>query len=62
MPETWEPDIDIDIIDNMGDWNKTTYPPAGAAYRHYFTNKTYDGGQNVTVDAPLDEFPLFHVL
>ena len=45
----------------MGDWNKTTYPPAGAAYRHYFTNKTYDGGQNVTVDAPLDEFPLFHV-
>jgi alpha-glucosidase (family GH31 glycosyl hydrolase) len=34
---------------------------APLVYRHYFTNKTYVGGQNVTVDAPLDEFPLFHV-
>ena len=29
---------------------------------HFFTNKTYVGGQNVTVDAPLDEFPLFRIV
>ncbi len=49
-------------VTDMGARNKTTYLPAGATYRHYFSNKTYEGGQNVTVDAPLDEFPLFHVL
>jgi alpha-D-xyloside xylohydrolase len=49
-------------VTDMGARNKTTYLPKGARYRHYFTNVSYDGGQNVTVDAPLDEFPLFHVV
>jgi alpha-glucosidase (family GH31 glycosyl hydrolase) len=39
--------------------NRTVYLPKGADWVHYFTNKSYTGGQNVTVDAPLDEFPLF---
>ena len=49
-------------VTDMGARNKTTYLPAGASYRHYFTNQSYDGGQNVTVNAPLDQFPLFHVV
>ena len=49
-------------VTDMGARHKTAYLPAGASYRHYFTNKTYGGGQNVTVQAPLDEFPLFQVV
>ena len=49
-------------VTDMGARNKTTYLPSGASYRHFFTNETYAGGKNVTVDAPLDEFPLFRVV
>ena len=35
---------------------------AGQSWEHYFTKKTYPGGANVTVAAPLDEFPLFSLI
>ena len=34
----------VSPVTDMGARNKTTYLPAGATYRHYFSNKTYNGG------------------
>ena len=45
----------------MGARNRSVYFPQGAAYTHFFTNETFQGGATVTVDAPLDHFPLFKV-
>ena len=45
-------------VTDMGARNRTLYLPKGSTWVHYFTKKSYTGGQNVTVDAPL-EFPLF---
>jgi len=33
--------------------------PAGQSWTHVFSGQGYAGGQNVTVDTPLDSFPLF---
>ena len=35
------------------------YLPEGADWYDYWTNKKYQGGQEITVDAPLDRMPLF---
>ncbi|MFJ8946804.1 TIM-barrel domain-containing protein [Streptomyces sp. NPDC102395] len=37
----------------------TTYLPADAGWTDAWTGETYEGGQAVTVDAPLDRIPLF---
>lgn len=37
----------------------TCYLPAGDDWYHYWTDWKYEGGQFVTVDAPLDEMPVF---
>lgn len=39
--------------------NRSVYFPKASSWQHFFTNKTYTGGQTVTVDAPLENFPLF---
>ena len=49
-------------VTDMGARTRALYLPSlpsGQVWEHYFTKKTYPGGGNVTVDAPLDEFPLF---
>lgn len=38
-------------------WN--CYLPAGCAWYDYWTNKKYEGGRYVTVDAPIDRIPVF---
>jgi alpha-glucosidase (family GH31 glycosyl hydrolase) len=35
--------------------------PQGSRWQHFFSKKSYLGGSNVTVPAPLDEFPLFTI-
>ena len=35
------------------------YLPAGTKWYDYWTNKVYEGGQYVTVDAPIDQMPIF---
>ena len=35
------------------------YLPAGADWTNAWTGRRYPGGQTVTVDAPLDQIPLF---
>jgi alpha-D-xyloside xylohydrolase len=37
----------------------TVYLPAGAVWTDAWTGTEYEGGQSVTVDAPLDRIPLF---
>ena len=39
--------------------NRSVYFPKASTWQHYFTKKIYDGGQTVTVEAPLEHFPLF---
>lgn len=35
------------------------YLPEGSRWTHIWTNKSFEGGQNICVNAPLDEIPLF---
>jgi alpha-D-xyloside xylohydrolase len=35
------------------------YLPKSASWFNFYTNKKYAGGQNTTVEAPLDQIPLF---
>ena len=69
-PESWQvkdvymfgPTMLAAPVTDMGARNRTLYLPSlpsGQSWEHYFTKKTYIGGANVTVAAPLDEFPLF---
>lgn len=38
---------------------RSVYLPKGAVWTHVWTGEKYDGGQTVTVKAPLDQIPLF---
>jgi alpha-D-xyloside xylohydrolase len=38
---------------------RSVYLPAGASWKNYWTGETLDGGQCVTVSAPLEQIPLF---
>ncbi len=44
---------------NLGQRSRQVYFPKGAQWVHHFTGATYNGGSTVSVDAPLDTFPLF---
>ena len=44
-------------VSNTKNWN--VYLPAGSKFIDFHTGKAYDGGQTVTVAAPLDYVPLF---
>lgn len=38
---------------------RTCYLPAGCRWYDFWTNECYEGGQEITVDAPIDRMPLF---
>ena len=38
---------------------RTLYLPAGTRWYDFWTDRVYDGGQTISVSAPLDMFPLF---
>jgi alpha-D-xyloside xylohydrolase len=44
-------------LDREKTWN--CYLPAGTVWHEFWTGKNYEGGQDVTVDAPLDKMPIF---
>lgn len=46
-------------VTDQGAVTKEVYLPAGTAWYNYWTHKRYQGGQTVTVDAPMDKLPLF---
>ncbi|MBP5669284.1 MAG: DUF4968 domain-containing protein, partial [Lachnospiraceae bacterium] len=40
-------------------YRRRVYLPAGTGWYDYHTNEYYEGGQWITVDAPLDQIPVF---
>lgn len=46
-------------VTDQGETTKQVYLPAGASWYNYWTHQKYEGGQTVTVDAPIDKLPLF---
>lgn len=44
-------------IDEVKEWE--CYLPSGCKWYDYWTNTCYEGGQYVTVDAPIDRMPIF---
>lgn len=45
------------VINREKKW--TCYLPAGTKWYDYWTNSCYEGAQYVTVDAPIDQMPIF---
>ena len=43
----------------LGARSRWVYFPGATTWRHHFTGEVYRGGQNVSVPAPLAQFPLF---
>ena len=46
-------------ITEAGALSREVYLPKSADWYHFKNGKQYDGGQQITVDAPLDEIPVF---
>lgn len=44
---------------NLGQRSRDVYFPKGADWVHHYTGQKYSGGTIATVDAPLENFPLF---
>jgi alpha-D-xyloside xylohydrolase len=53
------PDLLVAPVMEEGVRTRTVYLPAGATWTDASTKKTYDGGQTVTVPAPIDVIPVF---
>jgi alpha-D-xyloside xylohydrolase len=43
----------------QGSTSRQVYLPAGADWYNFWTNEKVDGGQTITVSAPIDTLPLF---
>lgn len=46
-------------VTEQGSTSRPVYLPAGTAWYNYWTNERFDGGQTITVNAPIDTIPLF---
>jgi alpha-D-xyloside xylohydrolase len=53
------PDLLVAPVLEAGARSWNVYLPKGAAWRDAWTGEEHEGGQTVTVDAPLDRIPLF---
>ncbi len=53
------PDLLVAPVMEEGVTERTVYLPKGAAWKDAYTKKTYEGGQRVTVPAPIDIIPVF---
>lgn len=66
-PKSWDvsdeylfgPDLLVAPVMEAGATQRLVYLPAGAQWTNAWTGEVLDGGQTVTVDAPLDTIPLF---
>ena len=52
-------DLLVAPVLTAGATTRTAYLPAGAVWTDAWTGETYEGGTEVTVDAPLERLPLF---
>lgn len=53
------PDLLVAPVMYEGQTSREVYLPAGRTWRDVRTNKTYEGGATITVDAPLSVIPVF---
>lgn len=53
------PDILVAPITGAGQRQRAVYLPAGRTWTNAWTGATHQGGQHITVDAPLEQIPLF---
>jgi alpha-D-xyloside xylohydrolase len=53
------PDLLVAPVAEMGARSRDVYLPAGCTWKDAWTDQTYEGGQRITVDAPLERIPLF---
>ena len=53
------PDLLVAPVIEKGETTKRVYLPIQASWKDVWTNEVYQGGQWITVDAPLDRIPLF---
>ncbi|HOP11072.1 MAG TPA: glycoside hydrolase family 31 protein [Oscillospiraceae bacterium] len=52
-------DLLVAPVTEEGETKKSVYLPAGATWTDAWTKRVYEGGQTVTVNAPLEMIPLF---
>lgn len=52
------PDLLVSPVMSAGALDREIYLPAGCSWTDAYTKKTYDGGQKVTVPAPIDIIPI----
>lgn len=53
------PDILVVPVTDAGVERKEVYLPKGAVWTNIWTKETFEGGQTVTVETPIDQIPLF---
>ena len=53
------PSLLVAPVMEAGQRQRSVYLPAGAQWTHVWSGETYEGGQTVTVAAPLEEIPVF---
>ena len=53
------PDLLVAPVMEEGVTERSVYLPKGAAWKDAYTKKSYEGGQRVTVPAPIDIIPVF---
>ena len=53
------PDLLVAPVMEMGERTRSVYLPAGLSWTEAKTGKIYEGGQRITVDAPLSVIPVF---
>ena len=66
-PAAWEvddqymlgPDLLVAPVVQAGQRSRSVYLPAGAEWTHAFDGAVVSGGQRISVDAPLEQIPLF---
>jgi alpha-D-xyloside xylohydrolase len=46
-------------VTDQGATSRSVYLPAGAKWYNFWTNELFEGGQTITVKAPIDTIPLF---
>jgi alpha-D-xyloside xylohydrolase len=46
-------------VTDQGATSRSVYLPAGARWFNFWTNERFEGGQTITVSAPIDTIPLF---
>jgi alpha-D-xyloside xylohydrolase len=53
------PDLLVAPVVEAGARSRNVYLPPGSSWKHAWTDDTYEGGQQIPTDAPLEQIPLF---